>query len=66
MRMSAVARLRNSMPKENSKTQQEKKKKAKENYRPRLCCKKCKETKKTLYKARKHYYCKDCMNKSGK
>ena len=66
MRMSAIARYRNSIPKEKSKTQQEKRKNAIENYRPRVCCKRCKETKKTLYRVNKDYCCKDCMVKGGK
>lgn len=61
MRMSAVARHRNSMPKENSKTQQQKRKLAKDNYRPKICCEKCKQTNKTLYKVENNYYCIDCI-----
>lgn len=63
MRMSAVAKHKNSIPKENSKSQIEKKKKAEERYRPRICCKKCKEANKTLYKIKNDYYCIDCKNR---
>lgn len=66
MRMNAVAKHKNFMPKESSKTQQVKKEKAKENYRPRLCCNKCKESKTTLYRYKKDYYCKDCIAKEEK
>lgn len=66
MRMSAVARHRNSMPKENSKSQIEKRKKAEERYRSRICCKKCKQSNITLYKVKDNYYCKDCKEKLKK
>lgn len=66
MRMSAVARHRNFMPKEKSKSQIEKRKKAEEIYRHRICCKKCKESKTTLYKVKDNYYCKDCKEKLKK
>lgn len=66
MRMSAVARYRNFMPKENSKTQQEKTEKAKDRYRPRLCCEKCKGSNVTLYKDKNKYYCKNCIAKENR
>ena len=63
MRMSAVARHRNFMPKEKSKSQIEKRKKAKERYRSKICCKKCKESNTTLYRIGQNYYCKNCKDK---
>lgn len=60
MRLNAVAKYKNSIPKENSKTQIEKREKAKDNYTPKICCKKCKATTKTLYKIKDNYYCIDC------
>lgn len=66
MRMSAVARHRNTMPKANSKAQIEKNKKENERYRPRLCCKKCKDAKTTLYRYTNDYYCKNCIPKEEK
>lgn len=63
MRISAIAKHRNNMPKENSKTQQLKRELAKENYRPKIGCKKCKETNTTLYKINNEYYCKNCLLK---
>lgn len=63
MKISALAKAKNKMPKENSKTQIEKKKKATENYRPRICCEKCKKSNTTLYKIQNQYYCKECKNK---
>lgn len=66
MRMSAVAKHKNFIPKENSKNQQEKRKKAEENYRPRICCNKCKKANTTLYKSNNKYYCKECLSKEEK
>ena len=63
MRMSGLAKFNNKMAKENSKAQIEKRNKAEERYKPRICCKKCKETKKTLYKIKNNYYCIDCKVK---
>ena len=63
MRISALAKVKNKMPKEKSKTQIEKRKKATENYRPRICCEKCKESNTILYKNQNKYYCKKCKDK---
>ena len=63
MKISALAKAKNKMPKEKSKTQIEKKKKAMENYRPKIGCEKCKGTNTTLYKIQNKYYCINCKNK---
>ena len=63
MRLNGRAKINNTIPKKNSKAQLEKKKKAEERYIPRICCKKCKETKKTLYNIKGEYYCADCKKK---
>lgn len=67
MRMSAVARHYNFMPKENSKTQQKKREMAKDNYRPKICCEKCKKTNLALYRVSNNkYMCKNCISKEEK
>lgn len=63
MRMSARAKILNQMPKENSKTQQEKREIAKKNYRARIVCEKCKNGNATLYNIEGHYICKNCREK---
>lgn len=63
MRMSAIAKHRNFIPKENSKTQIKKQEEAKKNYRPKLCCEKCKSSNATLYNIKNKYYCVNCKNK---
>ena len=66
MRLNGRAKINNTMPKKDSKAQLEKKKKAEERYIPRICCNKCKETKKTLYNIKGKYYCIDCKDKLKK
>ena len=66
MRLSGIAKIYNTTPKKDSKTQIEKEKKAKERYIPRICCKKCKETKTTLYNIKGNYYCANCKSKLKK
>ena len=66
MILNAIAKFRNTMPKKDSKAQIEKKKKAEERYIPRICCKKCKETKTTLYNIKGNYYCANCKSKLKK
>lgn len=66
MRMSARAKILNQMPKENSKTQQEKREMAKKNYRPRIVCEICKNGNVTLYNIKGHYICKNCREKEEK
>lgn len=63
MRMSARAKILNQIPKENSKTQQEKRETAKKNYRSRITCEKCKNGNATLYNIEGHYICKNCREK---
>lgn len=63
MRLSAVAKVLNKQPKENSKTQLEKKAKLKENPTKYIACKNCHQTNVTLIKGKDSYYCKFCYNK---
>lgn len=66
MRLNGRAKINNKTAKKDSKAQQEKQKKAEERYIPRICCKKCKESKTTLYNVKGQYYCVNCKEKINK
>ncbi len=58
--MSALAKVKNTQPKENSKSHQIKKQKRIEMMSKRLFCEKCKSSKVTLYNIKGHYFCRNC------
>lgn len=58
--MSAVAKVLNKQPKENSKSHKEKEAKRQAMMSKRIVCEKCGKSNVTLYNIKEHYFCKDC------
>ena len=58
--MSAVAKVLNKQPKENSKSHKEKEAKRQAMMSKRIVCEKCGKSNVTLYNIDNHYYCKNC------
>ena len=58
--MSALAKVKNKQPKENSKSHKVKTEKRIEMMSKRILCEKCKRANVTLYNLKGHYFCGNC------
>ena len=58
--MSALAKVKNKQPKDNSKSHKAKDEKRIEMMSKRIHCEKCKRANVTLYNKQGHYYCTNC------